>query len=365
MYISTKNTFKVAKTNINYVNSGSKCLKNFNFNHLMLKCQLWRNRFHKNCPFQFTGNCFEDNLESVLGLCKNKRNFPKHESQNLYKSLFLGDEKLKTTKYSSYEDLSKTIDKRSDAYEKGKVSRTYINKMCFVYEESTDEHGDKLQCNICLGELENGTEVCRLPCGHINCKSCIEGWFDIEDDDENSDQQPLIDETSNQDEKEIEVEIASCSGHNKFSEDDNYSENATGRSDENYSSDQQLLIDEPLKESDHEIGAESGSCSANNKSNDYEDESCSGNEIDSDNEIGHDGESYSDYENEYETGSADENDIENESCSENENDENYSENVAGSADENYGEYENEYEIGTEDEIELKRNRCPTCRHICS
>ena len=86
-------------------------------------------------------------------------------------------------KYSSYPELEKIIGKRRDAYLEGKVSRTYLNKICFMYEESTDENGDKLKCNICLGELENDTEVCRLPCGHINCKNCIEGWFEIENDE--------------------------------------------------------------------------------------------------------------------------------------------------------------------------------------
>ena len=66
-----------------------------------------------------------------------------------------------------------------------------------MYEGSTEENGEILKCNICLDELEIGAEVCRLPCGHLNCKTCIEGWFDIrtENSDENSFQ--TLDENKN------------------------------------------------------------------------------------------------------------------------------------------------------------------------
>ena len=64
----------------------------------------------------------------------------------------------------------------------GKASRTYFNQLCSTYEGYTDENGEILKCNICLNEVEIGAEVCRLPCGHFNCKTCIEGWFDIRND---------------------------------------------------------------------------------------------------------------------------------------------------------------------------------------
>ena len=107
----------------------------------------------------------------------------------LYKS-FLKDQHVQKIKYSSYAELKETIRKRHDAYFKGEISGSHLNKTCLTDERSTDDNGDKLMCCICLGGAEN--EVCRLSCGHINFKTCIEGWFSVADDASNSVQQPRV-----------------------------------------------------------------------------------------------------------------------------------------------------------------------------
>ena len=41
---------------------------------------------------------------------------------------------------------------------------------------STDETGNR-HCKICLEIWSQGTEVRRLPCGHVFCKTCIDHWL--------------------------------------------------------------------------------------------------------------------------------------------------------------------------------------------
>ena len=226
--LSTKSKLKISKTSFNYTKNGLYFLNYENLNKLMKKCNLWNKHVHEIIRFSFVFNA--DNLVKALKLSKSIGSFSIDEFQSLLYKSFLGKSKIQKNKYLSYPDLLETIYKRLDAYNEGKVSRTYLNKMCFMYEESTDENGDKLKCNICLGDLENNTEVCRLLCGHINCKNCIEDWFDIKNYGTNSDQQTLIDEISNKSQEEIEDENGS--EYESCSEDDSYSEYEIDSEDE-------------------------------------------------------------------------------------------------------------------------------------
>ena len=76
-----------------------------------------------------------------------------------------------------YDNLKETVCNRVCAFNEGKVYCAHFNHLCSTYEGSTDENGETPQCCICMEELEIGTEFCQLPCGHSNCKTCIEGWF--------------------------------------------------------------------------------------------------------------------------------------------------------------------------------------------
>ena len=138
-----------------------------------------------NCCFEFNNQ----NLKTIISTSINKNINSVEELEKFCFDTFLGKTKAQNNqKYSSYKDLEKTLYKRHDAFLEGKVSQTYFNQLCSTYEGSTDENGDMLKCNICLGELEIGAEVCRLPCGHLNCKTCIECWLDVQP--ENFDEYP-------------------------------------------------------------------------------------------------------------------------------------------------------------------------------
>ena len=184
---SSKTKVEFSKVNFDYSKKGLNFLSFDGLYHLNFKIESWCERFCKevyvDCSFDFNNQ----NLKNVINSSINKNSKSVEELKKLCFDTFLGKKNSKKSqKSSSYEDLQKTLSKRHDALWERKVSRTHLDQLCFTHEGSTDENGEKLKCNICLGELEIGAEVCRLPCGHINCKTCIEEWFDIRT--ENSDE---------------------------------------------------------------------------------------------------------------------------------------------------------------------------------
>ena len=168
-----------AKVDFDYSKKGLNFL---NFNSLK-ELQVLSNSWSKinelifyDCSFDFNNQ----NLKKVISSSITKSVNSVEELKNLCYDTFLRKTKAQNNKIRSpYKELMKDVRKRFEAFYEGKVSCEYFNQLCSTYEGSTDENGEMLKCSICLGELEIGAEVCRLPCGHLNCKTCIEGWFDI------------------------------------------------------------------------------------------------------------------------------------------------------------------------------------------
>ena len=178
-----KTKTKFAQVNFDYSKKG---LNFFNFDSLKeLKVELnsWQKKNSQvvaiNCCFDFN----EQNLKKMIYSSINKNvNSTKEFEKLCYDKFLVKTKAINNKKSSSYEDLMKAVYKRYYAFLEGKVSRTYFNQLCSKHDGSTDENGELLKCNICLGELEISTEVCYLPCGHFNCKTYIEEWFDIKVD---------------------------------------------------------------------------------------------------------------------------------------------------------------------------------------
>ena len=198
---SSKSKLEFAKVDFNYSKNGLNFLSLNSLKELKDKIYLWNETFCKQVSIDCSFNFNYQNLKKIISLSINKNVNSVEGYKNLCYDTFLGNTKSQNNqKCSSYEDLYKTLSKRHDAFFEGKVSRTYFNQLCCTSEGSTDENGERFKCNICLGELEIGAEVCRLPCGHFNCKTCIEEWFDIRT--ENSDEY----ETSDEDDSDTSVE---------------------------------------------------------------------------------------------------------------------------------------------------------------
>ena len=283
---------------------------------------------------------------------------------------FLGKTKAPNSQTcSSYKELEKTLIERGNIFSEGKVSRTYFNQLCSTYDGSTDENGEILKCSICLDELEIGAEVCRLPCGHLNCKTCIEEWFDIrtensdispyqtsveesyetsdEEDNETSDEED--NETSDEEDNEISVEEDNGTSVEEDNETSVEEDNGTSDEEDNETSveeDNGTSVEEDngtSVEEDNEITIENNTYIKRVTFNDDYDTS----ELDED--------KYSDedpnFESDVETLGEDE--VSQATCLE--KDDKTPDDV----------YWNEYVIIEEDQKQEARNQCPLCKHICS
>ena len=199
-----KTKTKFAKVIFDYSNNGLNFLNFDKLNDLIFQDKSWQNCGIRkpvmiSCSFDFNNQ----NLKKMISSSTNKSVNSVEELERLCYETFLGKTKAKNNQnFSSYKELRKILSKREDFFYEGKVSRTYFNQLCSKYDGSKDENREMLKCNICFDDLKIGAEVCRLPCGHFNCKTCIERWFDIKT--ENFDEYTY--QTSNEDVYETSVE---------------------------------------------------------------------------------------------------------------------------------------------------------------
>ena len=208
---SSKTKTKFAKVDFDYSKNGLNFLSFDSLYELSIKNCSWQKIFRKIIFLDSSFIFYNQNLKKVISSSVNKIVNSVEELERLCYDTFLGNiTPQNDQKCSPYKELTKALNERGNAFWEGKVSSNYFNQLCSTYEGSTDENGNILKCNICLGELEIGAEVCRLPCGHLNCKTCIEGWFDIktENSDENSFQ---TSDENNNDTSNTNSDVESCS----------------------------------------------------------------------------------------------------------------------------------------------------------
>ena len=177
---SSKTKFEFSKVDFDYSKNGLNFLSLDSLYQLNVEIYFCYERFCKTVCIDSSFVFNNRNLKKLISSSTKKKVNSVEELERLCYDAFLGNTTPhKNQKFSSYKELKKALAERENAFWEGKVSRTYFNQLCSTYEGSTDENGEILKCNICLDELEIGAEVCRLPCGHLNCKTCIEGWFDL------------------------------------------------------------------------------------------------------------------------------------------------------------------------------------------
>ena len=271
----------------------------------------------------------------MISLSINKSVNSIEELENLCYDTFIGKTKAQNQqKCLSYKELMKVVSKRSYALWEGKVSRTYFEELCSTYEGSTDENGEILKCSICLDELKIGADVCRLPCGHLNCKTCIEEWFDIKT--ENSDEYSF--QTSDEEDSET-----SDVDDNDSSVEEDYKTSDIDDSDTSVEEDYDTsdIVDSDIsveEENDTSIKEDNDTLVKEDNNVDiYDDYKTSENDedknLDEDSDIKDEASQATNFEKDDETPR----DV----------------------------YWNEYVIIEEDQKQEARNQCPICKHICS
>ena len=307
-YLKTKTNF--AKVDFDYSKNGLNFLNFNSLKELQIQSSSWNkvnNLVWYDCSFDFNNQ----NLKKVTTSSITKSVNSVEELKNLCYDTFLRKTKAQSNKMCSpYKELTKIVYRRSDAFFEGKVSCEYFNQLCSTYEGSTDENGELFKCSICLDELEIGAEVCRLPCGHLNCKTCIEEWFDIRT--ENSDES----EASNKDDNDTSVE----------------EKNDVSDKDYNYSTVFFNMLLKPLRFLKEMLNYNDDCKTSGNDEDKHLDE---------------------DPNLEFDSETSDEDEGSEATCLE--KDDETPEDV----------YWNEYVIIGEDQIQEARNQCPLCKHICS
>ena len=178
---SSKTKTKFAKVDFDYSKNGLNFLSFDSLYELSIKNCSWQKILNQYVLISSSFILNNQNLNKVVSSSINKSVNSFKELKKMCYDTFLDNTTQQNNQkfYSPYKRLTKALCKRSDAFYKGKVSCEYFNQLCSTYEGSTEENGEMLKCSICLDELKIGAEVCRLPCGHLNCKTCIEEWFDI------------------------------------------------------------------------------------------------------------------------------------------------------------------------------------------
>ena len=57
------------------------------------------------------------------------------------------------------------------------LSKKALAKQIFYKFTKPKEGQEEVVCSVCLSAPEEGDDVCKVSCGHVFHKSCIEEWF--------------------------------------------------------------------------------------------------------------------------------------------------------------------------------------------
>ena len=88
--------------------------------------------------------------------------------------------KIKTWKETkrSCAELNKMLARRRCDFDNKQISAGRTDELSFTYNEATQHIAEGKNCTICGEEgFEFDQQLCRLPCGDVFHKSCIDKWF--------------------------------------------------------------------------------------------------------------------------------------------------------------------------------------------
>ena len=96
---------------------------------------------------------------------------------NLEDVTFLDDQVWKGSK-TSYRLLSRKLERRTIDFRKNRISTERMEELSFTFDDAAGRIlVDNTQCSVCLEDYENDQIVCRMPCGHLFHRYCLDGWL--------------------------------------------------------------------------------------------------------------------------------------------------------------------------------------------
>ena len=175
---STKPNFKFTKANFDFSKNGRDFICYNDLNNLNKTRYLVEKKIGKLIDFKINFDFNKSNVLEGFGLLADKKFESYYELEPMCLDSMFKEAQIKVF----YDNFKNTLNDRICAYEEGKVSCAHFDNLCSTYEGSTGENGETPQCCICMEEPVVGAEICQLPCGHSNCRACIEGWLLIKRD---------------------------------------------------------------------------------------------------------------------------------------------------------------------------------------